>query len=64
MILKCPRCGKPKESTDNPYRPFCSERCKLVDLGNWIDESYRIPIQNEDEDEDGDKPHPAKDRQE
>jgi hypothetical protein len=27
---------------DNPHRPFCSERCKLLDLGQWADESYRI----------------------
>jgi endogenous inhibitor of DNA gyrase (YacG/DUF329 family) len=43
MIIKCPRCGKAAESTVNPFRPFCSERCKLVDLGNWISDSYRIP---------------------
>ena len=30
-------------STDNPYRPFCSERCKLIDLGAWADGSYNIP---------------------
>ena len=28
----------------NPWRPFCSERCKLVDLGGWADESYRVPV--------------------
>jgi endogenous inhibitor of DNA gyrase (YacG/DUF329 family) len=28
---------------ENPYRPFCSERCKLIDLGQWAAESYRIP---------------------
>jgi hypothetical protein len=27
----------------NPYRPFCSERCRLVDLGRWLGEAYRIP---------------------
>jgi len=30
---------------DNPYRPFCSERCKLIDLGMWVGEQYRIPGQ-------------------
>jgi len=29
--------------TNNPYRPFCSERCKMIDLGQWASESYRIP---------------------
>jgi endogenous inhibitor of DNA gyrase (YacG/DUF329 family) len=43
MILKCPRCGKKMDTKDNPFRPFCSERCKLVDLGSWLSGSYRIP---------------------
>jgi endogenous inhibitor of DNA gyrase (YacG/DUF329 family) len=41
--MKCPICKKPVELKDNPYRPFCSERCKLIDFGNWADESYRVP---------------------
>jgi len=43
MIVKCPRCGKGVETTGNPFRPFCSERCKQIDLGNWISGAYRIP---------------------
>lgn len=31
-------------SRDNPYRPFCSQRCKLIDLGQWASENYRIPL--------------------
>ena len=38
----CPMCGRPA-SQDGPSRPFCSRRCKLADLGNWLDERYRIP---------------------
>jgi endogenous inhibitor of DNA gyrase (YacG/DUF329 family) len=35
------------EWTDaNPYRPFCSERCKLIDLGAWANEEYRVPAEN------------------
>lgn len=56
MILKCPHCGVESESAGNAYRPFCSERCKLLDLGCWISETYRIPQRTEDEDEDGDAP--------
>jgi endogenous inhibitor of DNA gyrase (YacG/DUF329 family) len=41
--MNCPTCGKPAEWKDNPYRPFCSERCKLVDLGRWVNEEYRVP---------------------
>lgn len=41
--MKCPICGKPVEWKDNPFRPFCSERCKLVDLGRWVSEEYSVP---------------------
>ena len=42
-MVKCPRCGKQAEfSPENPSRPFCSERCKLIDLGQWADEKYAI----------------------
>jgi endogenous inhibitor of DNA gyrase (YacG/DUF329 family) len=41
--MKCPTCNKETEYTGNPYRPFCSERCKLLDLGKWAAEGYRLP---------------------
>ncbi|MEI6127710.1 MAG: DNA gyrase inhibitor YacG [Pseudomonadota bacterium] len=42
--ITCPTCKKPAAySPENPYRPFCSERCKLVDLGQWFQEGYRVP---------------------
>lgn len=41
--IKCPQCRKTVTWQDNPHRPFCSERCQLIDLGQWADESYRIP---------------------
>jgi|GEM_PF-845311 len=42
--MPCPHCGEPARLDDtNPYRPFCSRRCKLIDLGDWLDESKRIP---------------------
>jgi endogenous inhibitor of DNA gyrase (YacG/DUF329 family) len=40
--IKCPRCGTFTEWDDNPYRPFCSSRCRAVDLGAWVDEEYRV----------------------
>jgi hypothetical protein len=40
--IKCPQCSKATTWQDNPHRPFCSERCQLIDLGQWADESYRI----------------------
>ncbi len=45
--VKCPYCGKFSEfSAENPHRPFCSERCRLLDLGMWADEKFRIPTQD------------------
>jgi len=42
--VSCPNCGKPVEWTAaSRWRPFCSERCKLIDLGAWASEAYRIP---------------------
>ena len=41
--MKCPSCGKEVDSKENPHRPFCSERCKLIDLGRWVNEEYRVP---------------------
>ena len=38
----CPRCGVSIRWGGNPFRPFCSERCKLIDLGTWVDEGYHI----------------------
>jgi uncharacterized protein len=52
--VPCPRCGRPVTwGTESPYRPFCSERCKLIDLGDWLDESHRIPGNPETAVEDG-----------
>ena len=44
----CPECGKP--SARETY-PFCSTRCKNVDLNRWLSGSYRIPVREEEEDE-------------
>ncbi len=44
IIAKCPTCGTPvKWEKESAWRPFCSERCKLIDLGDWLDENHRIP---------------------
>jgi len=44
-IVNCPHCDKPVVwNTANLYRPFCSERCRLIDLGAWASENYRIPV--------------------
>jgi endogenous inhibitor of DNA gyrase (YacG/DUF329 family) len=43
--VKCPTCNKETELAGNPFRPFCSERCKLIDLGKWAAGDYRVPTQ-------------------
>ncbi len=43
--VKCPNCNRETEYTGNEYRPFCSERCKLLDFGAWADEQYALPTQ-------------------
>ena len=44
-LVACPNCKKLIEySINNQFRPFCSERCKLIDLGDWANENYKIPV--------------------
>jgi endogenous inhibitor of DNA gyrase (YacG/DUF329 family) len=41
--VPCPQCGAPALfAPANPWRPFCGERCKMIDLGAWASESYRV----------------------
>ena len=50
---RCPLCGKPRVQR---FRPFCSARCRDVDLGRWFGEAYRVPTVepgHDQEDEDG-----------
>ena len=57
---RCPTCRREAAPrTENRFFPFCSERCKLVDLGKWLGEEYRVPSKPE-EDEDGTPEGPAK----
>lgn len=56
FIVKCPVCKRPVPWTaEQSFKPFCSERCKMIDLGEWAMEAKRIPgesldLENEDED--------------
>lgn len=45
----CPICGKPPAE---PHTPFCSSRCKQIDLGNWLSGGYSIPSEDEPDEED------------
>lgn len=43
-VVRCPACGGDSIfAPSNPFRPFCSERCKNMDLGAWASESFRVP---------------------
>ncbi len=46
--MACPSCKKPAlPRAENAAFPFCCDRCRLIDLGNWLSESYRIPTEEE-----------------
>ena len=46
LKVRCPQCGgESLWSADNKHRPFCCERCKLIDVGAWADESFRMPTE-------------------
>jgi uncharacterized protein len=46
-MLRCPICNKDvRPRSENPYVPFCSSRCRQVDLGKWLNEEYRVPAED------------------
>ena len=45
LIMKCPICRQNVNWEGNPNRPFCSERCRLIDLGNWATGQYSLPAE-------------------
>ncbi len=58
-IVACPYCAKEHQwDTNNRFRPFCSERCKMIDLGKWANEDYRV-AQPADEQDFTEPPHQA-----
>jgi uncharacterized protein len=47
-VVRCPACGGDSiYAPSNPFRPFCSERCKNMDLGAWASESFRVPQEDD-----------------
>lgn len=45
LLVKCPTCGTQTKYEGNEFRPFCSERCKLIDFGAWASEEYSLPVE-------------------
>jgi uncharacterized protein len=61
-VVACPQCGTLVVWTaEARWRPFCSERCKLIDLGAWASEAYRVPVR---ESSDTDEAAPSRDEPE
>jgi endogenous inhibitor of DNA gyrase (YacG/DUF329 family) len=46
---KCTICGRP---ATEQFKPFCSSRCSMIDLGHWLGEGYRVPVKQDDPEED------------
>ncbi len=50
-LVRCPQCGGSAVfAPSNPYRPFCSARCRNIDFGDWADESFRLPAETDPSD--------------
>lgn len=49
--MRCPVCNVEFDLADSPTKPFCSKRCKTIDLGRWLDESYSLPDAPDPEDD-------------
>lgn len=60
--MRCPTCKRETVWEGNPFRPFCSERCRWIDLDNWLSGRYRIstPLGAEDEAAEAEPADPAK----
>ena len=50
LIVTCPYCGgESRYDISNPFRPFCCERCRMMDLGKWADEEFRVTLPDEEQ---------------
>ena len=45
LEVSCPRCKKKFNYYSSEFRPFCTEKCRLIDLGQWLTESYTVPVE-------------------
>jgi uncharacterized protein len=60
-LMHCPICNKEFDPERSKALPFCSDRCKRIDLGRWLDERYTLPVQRSDEDVSDEPPPPPAD---
>ncbi len=55
--IRCPVCGKMFDPATTEAMPFCSRRCRMIDLGRWLGEQYAIPgVEKDEEEEDSETP--------
>jgi uncharacterized protein len=52
MTMRCPICKKLSDDADAKHKPFCGDRCKLIDLGRWLDGAYQIEAMDKDDEVD------------
>ena len=56
-VVSCPTCGAAVPWTaESKWKPFCSERCKMIDLGQWATEKYRVPAEEQEPDDESPQP--------
>jgi endogenous inhibitor of DNA gyrase (YacG/DUF329 family) len=58
-MVRCPICERQFEPADSPAMPFCSERCRKIDLGRWLREVYSVPAERDPDEETGDDARPT-----
>ncbi|HZZ29428.1 MAG TPA: DNA gyrase inhibitor YacG [Pirellulales bacterium] len=51
LFIRCPICNQEFDPERSTALPFCSDRCKRIDLGRWLDERYALPIERPEDDE-------------
>ncbi len=56
--VRCPICAKAFDPDESPAMPFCSERCRLIDMGRWLDEKYGLPYEAEEKPDEPKPPEP------
>jgi uncharacterized protein len=60
-LLRCPTCKKPFDPAQTTAMPFCSDRCRQIDLNRWLKEEISMPISGEGEDEPSEEPETPND---
>ena len=52
VLLRCPTCGRDFDTEQSKALPFCSARCRLIDLGRWLNEEQRLTVERQEEEHD------------